>query len=68
MQSILKQFYGEGFATLFFLRPIGFIKKVVKNRVAASIFSFIIRIAYTALVLYLAYNYLTYKLEFLWLK
>ncbi|MBR0467272.1 MAG: hypothetical protein IJJ40_07300 [Clostridia bacterium] len=68
MQSIINQFYNEGFATLFFLRPVNFLKKRIKNKTAIFVLSFLIRIIYTAFVLYLAYNYLSYKLEFLFLQ
>ena len=68
MQNIINQFYNEGFATLFFLRPIGFLKKKIKNKTALFVLSLLIRILYTAFVLYLAYDYLSYKLEFLFLQ
>ena len=51
MKSMLYQFYNEGFATTFVLKPINFIKKSIKNQNLVNTFSFIIKFIYTILMI-----------------
>ena len=63
MKDYIKQFYSEGFATTFYLKPIKFLEKNIKNKKVVSILSFFIRIIYTILVLAFAGFILYYKLK-----
>lgn len=60
MKNIINQFYNEGFATLFRLKPIGYIKRKTDNETIIKLLSFIISFLYTVaaitLVIILVYN------------
>ena len=60
MKEAKKQFYNEGFATLFYKKPISFIDKKIKNKIIVKILSIIIKIFYTLLVILLA-GFILYK-------
>lgn len=47
MKNIINQFYNEGFATIFRLKPINLIKKSINNKTIVSLLSFIISLLYT---------------------
>lgn len=51
MQSILRQFYHEGFAVLFCRKPVEFLEKKIKNKRAAKVLSVLIKSLYTLLML-----------------
>lgn len=55
MKGYLEQFYNEGLATTFYLRPVNFIKKKIKNKRMLKFLSIIIKILYTVFVLLLAW-------------
>lgn len=54
MKSMIYQFYNEGFATMFCLKPINFIKKKIKNKSLKKILIILVRIVYTILVLFIS--------------
>ena len=51
MKNIIYQFYNEGFATLFCLKPINYIKDNVRNKRIVAIMSIIIKIIYTIAII-----------------
>lgn len=55
MKNYIDQFYNEGLATTFYLKPINYINKVIKNKTLCKIISVLIKILYTIFVLYLAW-------------
>lgn len=55
MKEYINQFYNEGLATTFYLKPINYINKVIKNKTICKIFSIFIKILYTVIVLIFAW-------------
>jgi len=55
MKDYIDQFYNEGLATTFYLRPIKFIEKRVKNKTIVNFIKLLIKIVYTILVLVFAW-------------
>lgn len=51
MKNLVYQFYNEGFATTFCIKPINYINKRIKNKDLIKTFEFIIKFIYTVLVL-----------------
>ncbi len=51
MKSMIYQFYNEGFANIFRIKPINYINSKVKNKKTIRILSFIISFLYTILIL-----------------
>lgn len=47
MKDYIKQFYSEGFATTFYLRPTKYVKKKIKDKTKVRNINFIIKIIYT---------------------
>ena len=43
MKEAKKQFYNEGFATLFYKKPISFIDKKIKNKKIVKLLSILIK-------------------------
>ena len=60
MKEYLKQFYNEGFATIFYQKPINYLKKKIKNKKIVKFLSILIKLFYTILVLLFA-GYVLYK-------
>lgn len=63
MKEAKKQFYNEGFATLFYKKPIAFIDKRIKNKKIVKLLSILIKIIYTVLIISLAVYILIKKLH-----
>ena len=55
MKEYIDQFYNEGLATTFYLKPINYINKIIKNKMICKMLCVFIRILYTILVLILAW-------------
>lgn len=60
MKSYIEQIYSEGFATTFYLKPVNYLKKKIKNKKIANFLITIIKVIYTLLVLSFAI-YVLYK-------
>lgn len=56
MRDYIYQFYNEGLATTFCLKPIDFIKKIVKNKFISDMLIMLVRIIYTIFILWLAWK------------
>lgn len=54
MKEYINQFYNEGLATTFYLKPIHFINKHIKNKKILKITKILITILYTIFALVLA--------------
>jgi len=52
--SYREQFYNEGFGTTFYLKPIKYIRKKVKNKKAVKLLLMIVKILYTIVFISLA--------------
>ena len=55
MKDYIDQFYNEGLATTFYLKPVKFLEKRIKNKGLVKFISIIIKIVYTILVLIFAW-------------
>ena len=55
MKDYIDQFYNEGLATTFYLKPIRFIEKKIKNKRIVNFIKIFIKILYTVLVLIFAW-------------
>ena len=55
MKEYIEQFYNEGLATTFYLKPINSIKKKIKNKSMLKFISILIKILYTIFALVLAW-------------
>ncbi len=60
MKEAIRQFYNEGFATLFYKKPVSYLDKKIKNKKVVKFISILIKIIYTILILALAV-YILYK-------
>ena len=60
MREYIKQIYSEGLATTFYLKPLNYLKKKIKNEKVFDVLSRIIKIIYTLLILLLA-GYILYR-------
>lgn len=47
MKNLVYQFYNEGFGTTFYLKPIKYIDKKVKNKKVSKLLKLIIKVLYT---------------------
>ena len=54
MKDYLNQFYNEGLGTTFYLKPVNYIKRKIKNPKNQKYIELIIKIIYTILVLLFA--------------
>lgn len=54
MKDYIYQFYNEGLATTFHLKPVNWINKNIKNKSVSKIISILIKIVYTIVVLVFA--------------
>lgn len=55
VKKYLDQIYNEGLATTFYLKPVKFISKYIKNKLLLKIFKIMIGFLYTIFVLMLAW-------------
>ena len=55
MKDYIKQFYNEGLATTFYLKPVNFFRKYIKNEFVLKVIIFLITVVYTLFVLILAW-------------
>lgn len=55
MKDYIDQFYNEGLATTFYLKPVRFIEKKIKNKRIVNFINILIKIVYTVLVLIFAW-------------
>ena len=55
MKDYIDQFYNEGLATTFYLKPVRFIEKKIKNKRIVNFIKIFIKIVYTVLVLVFAW-------------
>ena len=60
MREYINQFYNEGFATTFYLRPVKYLNKKLKNKKILKVLLMILKIVYTILVLIFA-GYMFYS-------
>lgn len=63
MKELIRQFYNEGLATTFVLKPYKFIDKHIKNKFFNKLFKVLIILFYTLLALSIAAYYLYSKLK-----
>ena len=54
MKDYIFQFYNDGFATTFYLKPIKCLKKKIKNKKLIDIFTMLIKIIYTIMMILFA--------------
>ena len=62
MKSMIYQFYNEGFATTFVLKPTNFINKKIKNKKVVEFLSMAIKTLYTVLILVFAFVVAYFKI------
>lgn len=55
MKEYINQFYNEGLATTFYLKPMKYIGRVIKNKKLCGVIGVFIKILYTIFVLILAW-------------
>lgn len=60
MKKYIDQFYSEGLATIFYIKPIKYLNKKVENKVVKRVLEIIIKILYTIIVIVFA-GYVFYK-------
>lgn len=61
MKEYLNQFYNEGLATTFYLKPLNYLNKKVKSSKKRKILGLLIKILYTILILIFAIYMFIYK-------
>lgn len=54
MKEYIKQFYSEGLANTFYIKPINYLKKHIKNKNILKLLSTLLKIIYTAFCIILA--------------
>ena len=54
MKEYLKQFYSEGLANTFYLKPLKYLEKHIKNKNILKLFSTLLKIIYTIFCIVLA--------------
>ena len=63
MKEYIKQIYNEGFGTTFYVKPVNYLKKKIKNKTLLKIIIWLIKIFYTLAILLLAGIILYRKLK-----
>ena len=61
MKNYIYQFYNEGFATTFYLKPVNYLKKNIRNNNVLKILIMIIKILYTIFIIAFAIIMFIYK-------
>ena len=61
MKNYIYQFYNEGFATTFYLKPVNYLKKNIHNNYVLKILIMIVKILYTILIIAFAIIIFIYK-------
>ncbi|MDD6093616.1 MAG: hypothetical protein PUB90_03375 [bacterium] len=61
MKNYIYQFYNEGFATTFYLKPVNYLKKNIHNNNVLKILIMIVKILYTILIIAFAIIMFIYK-------
>ena len=61
MKNYIYQFYNEGFATTFYLKPVNYLKKNIRNNNVLKILIMIIKILYRILIIAFAIIMFIYK-------
>ncbi|MCI6847877.1 MAG: hypothetical protein MR835_03420 [Erysipelotrichaceae bacterium] len=61
MKNYIYQFYNEGFATTFYLKPVNYLKKNIRNNNVLKILIMIVKILYTILIIAFAIIMFIYK-------
>lgn len=61
MKNYIYQFYNEGFATTFYLKPVNYLKKNIHNINVLKILIMIVKILYTILIIAFAIIMFIYK-------
>lgn len=61
MKNYIYQFYNEGFATTFYLKPVNYLKKNIRNNNVLKILIMVIKILYTILIIAFAIIMFIYK-------
>lgn len=54
MKEYIKQFYSEGLANTFYIKPINYLKKNIKNKNILKLLSTLLKIIYTVFCIILA--------------
>lgn len=54
MKDYINQFYTEGFATTFYVKPLKFLKRKISNKNVLKVLSVLLKIIYTISMLLLA--------------
>ncbi len=62
MKKYKEQFYSEGLATTFYLKPLNFIKKKIKNRKVQKFIICLLKLLYTITMILFASLYIYIKL------
>ena len=63
MKEYIWQFYNQGFGSIFYVRPINYIKMKVKNKYIFKILEVFIKMIYTIIFVLLGILVLCYKLK-----
>lgn len=61
MKNYIYQFYNEGLATTFYLKPVNYLKKNIHNNNVLKILIMIVKILYTILIIAFAIIMFIYK-------
>lgn len=65
MNEYIRQFYNEGLAITFYLKPLKFIKKYVKNKTLSQFLQIILKVIYTIVAITFALFMFKIKFPFL---
>ena len=63
MKDYIWQFYNEGFGSIFYVKPINYLKKKIKNKQLFKLITTLIKIMYTLIFIFLGIFILYYKLK-----